>query len=251
MRIMPIDEFLEETEASRTPAVVPASPIDGRSYDWNRIVSEGRAARAAADGGAWHIGHLALLVEKRYRSGTLQRFAEAIGESYGTVRRFRWVAGAYEPTVRTRFTGLTFSHFQAVASLPDRLLWLQRAYRRGWSVDRLVQESRKATTGRAPSEALLRKPIEAASRRLARLCDELDAEALDPDARAHLTAAVDDLAEQLATLRARLAETRQPSQTRRRATAKRRATPKRGASPKRLATLKRKATPKRRVASVR
>lgn len=205
MRIMPIDDFLEETEASRTPAVVPTtSPLDGRSYDWNRIVSEGRAARQAADGGAWHIGQLALLVEKRYRSGALQRFAEAIGESYGTVRRFRWVAGAYDAAARTRFVGLSFSHFQAVASLPDRIMWLQRAYRRGWSVDRLVRESRKASDTPPMSEARLGKPIQAATRRLVRLADEIDVDALPTASRKALAALVGELADQVETLRALL-----------------------------------------------
>jgi len=205
MRVMPIDDFLADHEDSRTPAVVPTtSPIDGRSYDWNRIVSEGRAARAAADGGAWHIGGLALLVEKRYRSGALQRFADEIGESYGTVRRFRWVAGAYDPSARLRYAGLSFSHFQAVASLPDRLMWLQRAYRGGWSVDRLVAESRKRSTAKTASESLLRKPIESATRRLARLVNEIDPRRLPADSRRALEEAVAELAEQVETLRARL-----------------------------------------------
>jgi len=206
MRAIPIDDFLEGTEARRTPAAIPpVTPLDGKTYDWNRIVSEGRAARAAADGGAWHIGRLALLVEKRYRSGALQRFAEEIGESYGTVRRFRWVAAAYDPNARLRFSGLSFSHFQAVASLPDRLTWLQRAYRSGWSVDRLVGESRRGSKVRVTSDTRLRKPIEAAAKRIARLAGEVDVRRLDPDARATIQAAIDDLAEQLEVLRARLA----------------------------------------------
>lgn len=214
MRVMQIDEFLEDHDERRTPAVVPTtSPIDGRSYDWSRIVSEGKAARAAADGGAWHIGTLALLVEKRYRSGALQRFADEIGESYGTVRRFRWVTGAYDPSARLRYAGLSFSHFQAVASLPDRLGWLQRAYRGGWSVDRLVTESRKRSASKVASEAMLRKPIESATKRLARLAEELDAAALDPDARRAIEDAITGLAEQLESLRARLngRSTRRPA----------------------------------------
>ena len=84
MRVMQIDDFLELTEGSGS---------DARSYDWARLVKEGQAARKAADGGAWRIGDLAALLERRYASGALKRFAEEIGESLGSVRRFRWVAG--------------------------------------------------------------------------------------------------------------------------------------------------------------
>jgi len=120
--------------------------------DWGRIVAEGRAARAAADGGFWRIGHLALLVEKRYRSGSLQRFADDIGESYATVRRYRWVVKRYGVGVRFRYPLLSFSHFQAVAGLPDRMAWLERAAKGCWSVDRLVRESR-AVEADSPASA--------------------------------------------------------------------------------------------------
>ena len=144
MRAIPIDSFFEDLEGKR--AVSPEEAVNDTSFDWGRIVAEGLAARAAADGGCWRIGHLALLVERRYASGALQRFAAAIGESYGTVRRYRWVAKAYDPDVRLRLPTLSFSHFQTVAGLPDRLTWLQRAARGSWSVDRLTRESRGTTT---------------------------------------------------------------------------------------------------------
>lgn len=140
MRAIPIDSFFEDLEGKR--AVAAEEAVNAASFDWERIVAEGRAARTTADGGRWRIGHLTLLIERRYASGAVQRFAEAIGESYGTVRRYRWVAKAYDSDIRLRLPGLSFSHFQAVAGLPDRLTWLQRAARGSWSVDRLTRESR-------------------------------------------------------------------------------------------------------------
>lgn len=140
MRAIPIDSFFEDLDEQRRTG----SAVSAGSLDWARLVAEGRAARTTADGGRWRIGGLALLVERRYAAGALQRFAEEIGESYGSVRRYRWVAKAYDPNARARFSTLSFSHFQAVAGLPDKLVWLERAERGTWSVDRLTRESRKA-----------------------------------------------------------------------------------------------------------
>ena len=148
MRAIPIDNFFEGFEGKRALAAEEA--VNEASFDWGRIVAEGRAARAAADGASWRIGHLALLVERRYASGALQKFAEAIGESYGTVRRYRWVAKAYDADIRLRHPGLSFSHFQAVAGLPDRLPWLQRASRA--ELERRPPDTRVRGTARsAPS----------------------------------------------------------------------------------------------------
>lgn len=200
MKVISIDDMLAEHDAGLAPERIPSD----KTYDWNRLVTEGRAARKAADGGRWRIGQLASLVERRYRSGALARFADEIGESLGSVRRFRWVAETYGPNARLRFQELSFSHFQAVASLPDRLDWLARARRRGWSVEQLTIESRKGATATTSSEALVRKPIEAAIRRLARLAEDLEDATLPPSTRRELTKAVDELAKQVADLRARL-----------------------------------------------
>ncbi|MFN2545746.1 MAG: hypothetical protein ABR600_14410, partial [Actinomycetota bacterium] len=113
-----------------------------RGLNWGRLVAEGRSARASADAGRWRIGHLASLVAKQYGSGSLQAFADDIGEAYATVRRYRWVATRYEPTIRFRFQQLSFSHFQTVAGLPDKVKWLERAETGCWSVDELVKRSR-------------------------------------------------------------------------------------------------------------
>jgi hypothetical protein len=190
VRAIPIDDFLESDGSNP------------RTYDWARIVSEARAARKASDGGMWRIGQLALMVERRYASGALKRFADEIGESLGTVRRFRWVAGAYSPETRAGFPELSFSHFQAVAGADERVLWLERARRGGWSVDRLVHESRVKDPRTA--DAQYRRPIETASRQIARLMERADDRALAKAARHGLADALDDLATQVEQLQARV-----------------------------------------------
>src|SRR2546427_12820259 len=108
-----------QTEAPRKGTGRKPKPTaeDPRGPNWGRLVAEGRAARGAADAGRWRIGHLASLVVKQYGAGSVQAFAEDIGESYSTVRRYRWVYKSYEPSARFRFQQLSFSHFQAVAGL--------------------------------------------------------------------------------------------------------------------------------------
>lgn len=197
MRAIPIDDFLERAAGG-------GSEGDVSAYDWGGLVAEGRAARAAADRGAWRIGDLAALVERRYRSGALKRFADEIGESPGTVRRYRWVAGTYESAMRLRFSRLSFSHFQAVAGLPDRHLWLERAQRGSWGVARLVSESRAASPVRRSREPALVVPVRAAERTLGRVIEELDRGPLPRGNRESLARAVAELAATVERLRARL-----------------------------------------------
>lgn len=196
MRAIPIDDFLENDGS------LPAN------VGWTQLVTEARAARDAADGGMWRIGQLAAMVERKYASRALKRFADEIGESLGTVRRFRWVAGAYSPETRARFPELSFSHFQAVAGLDDRILWLERSRRGGWSVDRLVNESRARDPKAA--ETQYRRPLQAATRSISRLIERVDDRTLARAARkGGLIQAIDELDEQLRSLRARVLRAQQ------------------------------------------
>ena len=215
MRAIPIDSFFEDLEGKR--ALLPEEAVNDTSFDWGRIVAEGRAARTAADGGSWRIGHLALLVEKRYASGALQRFAEAIGESYASVRRCRWVAKAYDVDIRLRHPSLSFSHFQAVAGLPDRLAWLQRASRGSWSVDRLTRESRagaKPARSRARDLGALRSSIVGLRRSLTST-SSLDDAAIAGEGKAWLIEALDDLAAEIEKLRERVRRATRAAEARR------------------------------------
>lgn len=205
MRAIPIDRFLESVEAGRTQGSSGSLPLP-LAADWARIVTEGRAARAQADGGFWRIGQLANLVERRYRSGALERFAREIGESHGTVRRLRWVVGRYEPGIRFRFPKLSFSHFQAVAGQPERTEWLARADRAAWSVDRLVHEVRAAGAARPPRRPKpeqFRPKIEAAQRSLSELA-ALDDRTIRTAADEWLGDALSALARELAALEERV-----------------------------------------------
>jgi len=184
MRAIGIDSFLEALEESRTPSTLLGVP-SATAYDWGRIVAEGRAARAAADGGTWRIGQLALLVERKYRSRALQRFAKDINECYATVRRYRWVVARYDAGIRFRFPGLSFSHFQAVAALPDRVSWLTKAEKGLWSVDRLSRETRAASPASVPGVdalARLRPQVVGVARSLERLKAMDDTSLLAADA---------------------------------------------------------------------
>lgn len=207
MRAIPIDSFFEDLDEQRRTG----SAVSAGSLDWARLVAEGRAARTTADGGRWRIGGLALLVERRYASGALQRFAEEIGDSYATVRRYRWVAKAYDPNARARFSTLSFSHFQAVAGLPDKLVWLERAERGTWSVDRLTRESRRSAAGKRARTTIngdaalgrLRTRIEHVRELIApaSLADDL---ALADAGKDWLSDALDELSEEIGRLRERV-----------------------------------------------
>ena len=201
MRAIPIDDFFEDLEDRGSSGTTSA-------YDWRRIVAEARAARGAMDGGKWRIGLLALLVERRYASGALQRFADEIGESYGTVRRYRWVAKSFDPSTRTRFADLSFSHFQAVAGLPDKIAWLQRAERGSWSVDRLMRESRTTTDAKPATRATdplpaLRRSLDGV-RQWIEPTSLLDDVALGEAGRDWLADELDTLAESIGRLRERV-----------------------------------------------
>ena len=191
--------------SSRSPRPAPrqASP---RGLNWGRLVAEGRQARGAADAGRWRIGHLASLVAKQYGSRSLQQFADDIGETYSTVRRYRWVYKCYDPSVRFRFQQLSFSHFQAVAGLPDRAKWLERAESGCWSVDQLTAESRGVAV--SPS-----KPREKRGARIREAGDELRryADLDDADfekASRWIEPLLDELAESIELVRGRLRRTK-------------------------------------------
>lgn len=209
MRAIGIDSFLEALEESRTPGALMGIP-SAAAFDWGRLVAEGRAARAASDGGKWRIGQLAMLVDRKYRGRSLQRFATDIGESYATVRRYRWVVERYDIGIRFRFPGLSFSHFQAVAALADRIAWLGRAEKGLWSVDRLVRETRSATAPPASSEDTIKRArpqITGLAQMLARL-RALDDAAIAAAADDWLAETLDRVAREAELLRRRIAAAR-------------------------------------------
>jgi hypothetical protein len=186
----------------RPPHRSVPTQASSRGPNWGRLVSQGRAARAAADGGRWRIGNLASFVAKQYGARSLQAFSDDVGESYSTVRRYRWVYTRYEPTVRFRFQQLSFSHFQAVAGLPDRERWLARAENGCWSVDELVRQSRGAAPPPASRPDALRVPLLRASEHFARLASLDDRQIAK--ASSWLAPMLDELSAEIGQLRRRL-----------------------------------------------
>jgi hypothetical protein len=189
----------EMAKATRKPA---RGKDDLRGPNWGRLVAEGRQARGAADAGRWRIGHLASLVAKQYGSRSLQQFADDIGETYSTVRRYRWVYKAYDPSVRFRFQQLSFSHFQVVAGLPDRVKWLGRAESGCWSVDQLALESRGVAGASARPAPRRGETIRDAGAELRRLA-EIDDAGIEKASR-WLEPLLDDLTDSIEALRTRL-----------------------------------------------
>jgi hypothetical protein len=249
VRAIPIDSFFENLDEQRRSG----SPVTAGAFEWARLVTEGRAARTAADGGRWRIGAIALLVERRYASGALQRFAAEIGESYASVRRYRWVTKAYDEKARARFSTLSFSHFQAVAGMPDKLVWLERAERGTWSVDRLTRESHaKPATLSAPGEASfdrLRSSIDGIRKLIvpAALADDVT---LADAGKRWLAEALDDLSEEIGRLRERVhrasrnagaARSAKVARIRKPAKKTKRSDPPRESSPSRATALKARA----------
>jgi hypothetical protein len=179
---------------------------DARGPNWGRLVAEGRQARGAADAGRWRIGHLARLVVKQYGARSVQQFAEDIGETYATVRRYRWVYKSYDPSVRFRYQQLSFSHFQAVAGLPDRAKWLARAEHGCWSVDQLTSESRGIATSASGPRDRQDAAIRRAGDELRRVAD-LDDAAIAKASR-WLDPLLDDLTDSIQLVRRRLRKVR-------------------------------------------
>jgi hypothetical protein len=98
---------------------------------WEQAVMAGIEARQAADRSQWKLGDLALDVETTYGGHTLEKYAEAIGVEYETLKAYRYVAERYQKV--TRVTNLSWTHYRAVARYPDRMQWLQKAEANNWS----------------------------------------------------------------------------------------------------------------------
>lgn len=144
--------------------------------DWEDAVNEGIEARKQGDAARWTLGDLAGGVEKAYGEAKLKHYADSIGISYGTLRRYRWVAQAFAGADKSsvdksvRRQTLSFSHHEAVAGRENRVNWLVRAEAEGWNVSRLrgeVAASDRRPTGderRGEHAALTAEIIEAIAR---------------------------------------------------------------------------------------
>ena len=149
---------------------------DADHIHWAELVAEGIDARRKRDGTGWQLGDLALEVETTYGGNELERYAEEIGVSFGTLTNYRTVAVAYENC--TRVQNLSFKHHRVVAARPDRLEWLARAEADGWSVAHMLEvietEEAERKAAIADEEARIREEAIAAAelKRLRALSEE-------------------------------------------------------------------------------
>lgn len=116
---------------------------------WKKLVNEGIEARQRQDGAQWDLGDLALKVEKRYGKDTLGKYADEIGVDENTLEWYRYVSSKYQKLDRSNFS-LSWTHFKVVASREDRLDWLKKAEKEGWSVRRLEEEVKKVSKPKNP-----------------------------------------------------------------------------------------------------
>lgn len=112
--------------------------------DWESAVVDGIEARQNRDDAQWVLGDLALGIETSYGDHNLERYAEAVGVEYNSLRAYRIVAAAYQSD--RRISNLSWTHHQVIAGRDDRLDWLRYAKDNRLSVRAMLAEIQKAET---------------------------------------------------------------------------------------------------------
>jgi hypothetical protein len=123
---------------------------------WDEIVRRGMAARKKSDDSSWELGECASEVETRYGEGDLQKYADAIGVNYDTLRDYRYVVGRFVE----RPTNLPFGVLRALARIEtdeDRQYWMGRAVMEHWTVSRARREIAQMLDGPKVPEPSARK----------------------------------------------------------------------------------------------
>ena len=178
-------------QAEKCTADVAAEP-QSKMIRYEDAVSEGKKVAAAIERNRWRLGEIAANLEPRYGENTLEKFGEAIGLSYDTVREYRQVYLAWKDENTGR---PAFSVGKELAKHPQKAEVIKRepkiTKRRARQIMR-DQKSTKATnpnTTRTASDTdALRTDLPAeqtAAPKSARLATALQAfDALDGDERA-------------------------------------------------------------------
>jgi len=117
--------------------------------NWEDLVLAGLDAVHRFDGIQWELGDLALQVETHHGEHSLERYAKQIGVEYRTLDDYRRVAKAFG--FPDRSGNLSWTHHQRVAARPDRLEWLARATKHGWSTSKFQDEVRLADNPSVPT----------------------------------------------------------------------------------------------------
>jgi hypothetical protein len=92
--------------------------------------------RQVTDDERWRLADEARRAQRGGRSG-LSRWAREHGFAVSTARRWARVAQAFPPPQR-QLPHLSFSHLEAVASVPERLELVRKASRERWTVARIA-----------------------------------------------------------------------------------------------------------------
>ncbi len=114
---------------------------------WSDLVEKGRDLVRQEGDTKWALGDLALEaqhfhgVEAQHFRGDLLRYAEEIGIALHTLRRYRDVAVAWPPALRS--AGHPWSVYKELAAAPDRVRLIQ-------SRDRWTVEEARQAVGHAP-----------------------------------------------------------------------------------------------------
>lgn len=111
-------------------ALDPVAAIDSiiaaqDSDPWEALVSAGITASDHLETGRWTIGDLALRVEKKYGSNSIEQWAKSIKVEVARVKEYRTVAGFWhrEKSARAEILdaarNLYYSHFREAMRLED------------------------------------------------------------------------------------------------------------------------------------
>ncbi len=113
--------------------------------DLERIIERATEARKKGDSANWELGDIALEIP----GGKLHFVAERIKVNVQTLKVYAWVSKQFpdEEIRRLNEAKLSYSIFQAVAALPDRVKWVKRAVREDLTVAKVKNLIRPKPAG--------------------------------------------------------------------------------------------------------
>lgn len=117
------------------------------SKEWEELVSEGMDLRQSKDSVQWELGDLALRVEKKYGSNSIDKFSIEISINKKTLETYRTCSGFYAKKTRKEFERLGHSFFQTAMrkQTPNEAIkWLTKADEENLSIEglRLVMSTK-------------------------------------------------------------------------------------------------------------
>lgn len=101
--------------------------------DFSNIVEEYKLLILEGERNIWDRADRAHKIANEY--GKLKEFAEEVGENYGTLKQYSYVAKQYEK--QFRYEMLSFRHHMVVAHKEDRYALLQKAVENNWTTAEL------------------------------------------------------------------------------------------------------------------